>query len=100
MNRQLIASVKESFETRFGEMPLLIFSPGRINLIGEHTDYNEGYVFPAAIDKGIVLAIQKSEAGCSTAYALDVEALYSFEMEGLEPFGCGRLAKLCLGCGC
>ncbi|MGB2273741.1 MAG: galactokinase [Flavicella sp.] len=97
MNRQLIASVKESFETRFGEAPLLIFSPGRINLIGEHTDYNEGFVFPAAIDKGIVLAIQKSEASCSNAYALDMEALHSFGLEGLEPLAEGGWQNYVLG---
>jgi galactokinase len=97
MNRQLIASVKESFETRFGGDPLMIFSPGRINLIGEHTDYNDGFVFPAAIDKGIVLAIQKSDATCSDAYALDVEALHSFSLEGLEPLIAGGWQNYVLG---
>lgn len=97
MNRQLIASVKESFETRFGRGPLMVFSPGRINLIGEHTDYNEGFVFPAAIDKGIVLAIQKSDASWSDAYALDMEALHSFGLEGLEPLIAGGWQNYVLG---
>ncbi len=48
----------------------MIFSPGRINIIGEHTDYNDGFVFPAAVDKGIVAAIQKSDANTCTAYAV------------------------------
>ena len=42
--------------------PLMVFSPGRLNIIGEHTDYNEGFVFPAAIDKGIYAAFGKSDS--------------------------------------
>ena len=41
--------------------PLVVRSPGRINLIGEHTDYNNGFVLPAAIDKFILVAIQKRD---------------------------------------
>ncbi len=45
------------FQKRFGEAPALFTcAPGRVNLIGEHTDYNEGFVFPAAIDRHIVVA--------------------------------------------
>ena len=97
MNRQLITSVKESFEARFGGDPLLIFSPGRINLIGEHTDYNEGFVFPAAIDKGIVLAIQKSEDTLSNAVALDKDTLHTFGLEGLVPLVEGGWQNYVLG---
>lgn len=49
--------LKEQFTKRFGHEPSLYFSPGRINLIGEHTDYNGGFVFPGAVDKGITAAI-------------------------------------------
>jgi galactokinase len=51
--RETIAGL---FRQRFGSDPLLVRSPGRVNLIGEHTDYNEGFVLPAAVDKAIVLA--------------------------------------------
>jgi galactokinase len=44
------------FRQRFGAEPFLVRSPGRVNLIGEHTDYNEGFVLPAAVDKAIILA--------------------------------------------
>lgn len=47
------------FEKRFHCAPLLVKSPGRINLIGEHTDYNDGFVLPAAIDKYIHVGISK-----------------------------------------
>ena len=50
--------IQEKFRTLFGEEGELFASAGRINLIGEHTDYNGGYVFPGAIDKGIIAAIK------------------------------------------
>lgn len=59
MNHPLIKRVKESFQQRFGEEPHLFRSPGRVNVIGEHTDYNNGFVLPAAIDKAIYLGISK-----------------------------------------
>ena len=40
------------FQSHFSSSPLLAFAPGRINLIGEHTDYQEGFVFPAAVEIG------------------------------------------------
>jgi galactokinase len=48
MSAILIKDVKDTFINKFKIQPLLIFSPGRINIIGEHTDYNNGFVFPAA----------------------------------------------------
>ncbi|HID38967.1 MAG TPA: galactokinase family protein, partial [Calditrichaeota bacterium] len=42
--------IVKKFKELFKKEPMLIRSPGRINLIGEHTDYNDGFVFPAAID--------------------------------------------------
>lgn len=53
----LIQQISDKFRARFGVEPLLVMSPGRVNLIGEHTDYNEGFVLPAAIDKAVVFAI-------------------------------------------
>ena len=50
--------VTEKFQEIFGAGSELWTSPGRINLIGEHTDYNGGFVFPGAVDKGIVAAIR------------------------------------------
>lgn len=57
--------LKEEFFNRYGNRendPVLFYSPGRVNLIGEHTDYNGGYVFPCALDFGTYLAIRKSSS--------------------------------------
>lgn len=57
MNKLLIQSVKEKFSQRFGQQPRLFRSPGRVNIIGEHTDYNGGFVLPAAVDKAVYVGI-------------------------------------------
>ena len=51
--------IREKFNEKFGVEGELFASPGRINLIGEHTDYNGGFVFPGAIDKGMVAEIKQ-----------------------------------------
>lgn len=71
MNNEIGASVKENFLKRFNTTPLIVRSPGRVNIIGEHTDYNNGFVLPAAIDKAIYLGISKRDD--------DVILLYSEE---------------------
>jgi galactokinase len=58
MNAQ---DLKNTFKRLFNVEPILVRSPGRINIIGEHTDYNGGFVMPAAIDKAIYVAISKRE---------------------------------------
>ena len=57
----VLSKVRKIFYEHFGEPAFIARSPGRINLIGEHTDYNLGFVLPAAIDKAIYMAIQKRE---------------------------------------
>ncbi len=52
-----MTDLKQAFERRFGARPRIFRAPGRTNLIGEHTDYNEGYVLPAAIDRWTWVAI-------------------------------------------
>ena len=74
-----------------------MFSPGRINLIGEHTDYNDGFAFPAAINKGIALAISKSNSNTSNVYAFNKEELYEFKIENLKPLEGGGWRNYVLG---
>ena len=85
MSATLINDVKTKFINTFKTEPILVFSPGRINIIGEHTDYNDGFVFPAAVDKGIAAAIQKTDSDVSTAYALDMDSKIEFNLNTLKP---------------
>ncbi len=74
-----------------------IFSPGRINLIGEHTDYNNGFVMPAAIDKGIYLTISKSHSE-SKVVSLDMQASHAFSLkEDLSPLSNGGWKNYVIG---
>ena len=97
MSATLINEVKTKFIETFNQNPLLVFSPGRINLIGEHTDYNEGFVFPAAVDKGIAAAIEKSDSGSCTAIALDLDSTVKFELDKLKPSPEGSWENYLLG---
>jgi len=97
MNKKLVKKVKRSFEVQFKTKPLIVFSPGRINLIGEHTDYNDGFAFPAAINKGIALAISKSALNVSKVYAINKEELYEFTTENIKPLLDGGWRNYVLG---
>jgi galactokinase len=97
MNKKLIKKVKNCFLDQFKVQPLIVFSPGRINLIGEHTDYNDGFAFPAAINKGIALAIGKNNSNTSNAYAFNKEERYDFKIESLTPLEDGGWRNYVLG---
>ena len=97
MNKKLVKKVKNSFKNQFKTKPLIVFSPGRINLIGEHTDYNDGFAFPAAINKGIALAISKSALNVSKVYAINKEELYEFTTENIKPLLDGGWRNYVLG---
>lgn len=73
--------VADKFKEIFGDRAILFASPGRINLIGEHTDYNEGFVVPGAVDKGIVAAVRLNGTDRVRAYAMDLDELCEFGME-------------------
>ncbi len=71
-------NVSQAFAERYGTGATLYTSPGRINLIGEHTDYNGGYVFPGAVDKGIVAAVRPNGSDQCHVYSIDMneEAIF------------------------
>jgi galactokinase len=80
MNDLLIKKTIAFFEDSFRTEPQkIVLSPGRINIIGEHIDYNDGYVLPAAIDKIICFAFEKSNSNTSKIIAIDLDD--SFEIE-------------------
>ncbi|MFA5325854.1 MAG: galactokinase [Bacteroidales bacterium] len=78
--------VKERFEKIFGTTNCSLYAaPGRVNLIGEHTDYNSGYVLPASIDKGITVAISPYGTSKVDVYSLDYDQRVSFDINGEKP---------------
>ena len=72
--------LKSVFKQRFGNEGVVYTSPGRINLIGEHTDYNGGFVFPGAIDSGIYACIRLNGTDKVRAYSIDKEYYREFGM--------------------
>lgn len=78
-----LESLPKRFQMRFGSTPRLFCAPGRINIIGEHTDYSGGLVMPAAVDRWTVVAVAPNEGREITAASVSL---------GLEE--CGDLASL------
>ena len=72
--------VHASFKSHFGAAGSVYFSPGRINLIGEHTDYNGGFVLPGAIDKGMLAEIKVNGTDKIRAYSIDLNESVTFGM--------------------
>ena len=75
-----IKAIKDKFSSLFGNELRVYTSPGRVNLIGEHTDYNGGFVFPGAIDKGIYAAINPNGTDKIRAYSIDYQTMSEFGM--------------------
>ena len=79
-------AIRSQFFNHFNQHPsLVVKSPGRINLIGEHIDYNHGFVLPAAIDKYIEVAIAKRTDGAIHMVALDLGETIIVPMHNLQP---------------
>jgi galactokinase len=81
MNDILIQNTTAFFEKSFGSVPQkVVLSPGRINIIGEHIDYNDGYVLPAAIDKIICFAFEKNDSKKSKIIAIDLNEEFEIDL--------------------
>jgi galactokinase len=76
--------VLKHFSEKFSGSPKLYFSPGRINLIGEHIDYNDGFVMPAAIDKGIYFAIAENQTNTIDFYSIDFNEHFTISTENIQ----------------
>ncbi len=81
----MLEKITSVFTEKFAEQPTVFRSPGRINILGEHTDYNEGFVLPAAIDKSIYVAISKRTDNLVNLYACDFSETYSTDTEHIKP---------------
>ena len=89
--------IQAKFLELFGKEPLVIRSPGRINLIGEHTDYNDGFVMPAAVDKEIFFAIHSSGQARSVLYSVNYGERHEVDMDDLKPVKEPHWANFLLG---
>ncbi len=80
----LASAVKERFHSEFGEAPAFIVrAPGRVNLIGEHTDYNDGFVFPMAIDRATWIALRPRDDNRVRAISIDMDDRREFALDDL-----------------
>jgi galactokinase len=77
--------LRAEFEKRFGQPPEVVaVAPGRVNLIGEHTDYNEGFVFPAAIDRQLYVAAAVT-GGPTTLHSSELGEGHEFDANEVRP---------------
>ena len=85
MNQELSNRLKDRFLERFGTAPLLVRSPGRVNVIGEHTDYNNGFVLPAAIDKAIYIGLARRDDDEIVLYSEEFKEEHRSTVAGVTP---------------
>ena len=76
MESPIIKKLVNYYREIFNSKPLVLRSPGRVNIIGEHTDYNEGFVLPAAIDKAVYVAVEKREDDQIILHSIDFKDKY------------------------
>jgi galactokinase len=80
------AALRAEYRRLFGEPPArLVRAPGRVNLIGEHTDYNDGFVLPAAIERDVLMAAAPSGGSSLVVVTTDFERQAEFDLEHLAP---------------
>lgn len=82
-----LEDVYERFKALYGPDPLLVKAPGRVNLIGEHTDYNQGIVLPAAVTLYVYMAIQVRDDDRIELFSEDIGEAYSTQLPNLKPSG-------------
>ena len=85
MANERIDILTSSFRENFGSDPeSLVTAPGRVNLIGEHTDYNDGFVFPVAIDRDIMVACRPRDGKLVRVHSLDFDAMVEFSLNDIN----------------
>ena len=82
-----MSQIKEIFIEKYQHQPTLFTAPGRINIIGEHTDYNLGFVLPAAIDKAITYAVAPNSLDSIRLMAADLGEDVSISINEVKPVG-------------
>jgi galactokinase len=77
--------IAQEFQQRFGSTShAIVRAPGRVNLIGEHTDYNDGFVLPMAIDRAIWIALRPRDDGRVIVHSLDFDQTLEFALNDLK----------------
>lgn len=79
-----LENIASAFRDKFSSQPLLVQGCGRINIIGEHTDYNEGFVLPASINRYIYFAIAENGTNECHFHALDINDSYQFSLSDIK----------------
>lgn len=87
--KNYVDSLRISFKKLYAtsQEPLIVRSPGRVNIIGEHTDYNNGFVLPAAIDKAAYIAMSLRDDDEIHLQAQDLNETFSIDLNNLKPVG-------------
>jgi len=85
INQQMKEKLVHSFQKKFNEKPIVVRSPGRVNIIGEHTDYNNGFVLPAAIDKAIYVGISPRNDELIKLYSGEFDESFETAVNELKP---------------
>ncbi|MBQ0015498.1 MAG: galactokinase [Bacteroidales bacterium] len=80
----IMKSLQQQFLSRFGAEGMVYAAPGRINLIGEHTDYNGGFVFPGAIAQCMTAVVRPNGTRMIRAYALDLDSYAEFSLDDMK----------------
>lgn len=89
--------IQSKFKEIFNREPLIVRAPGRINLIGEHTDYNDGFVMPAAVDKEIFFGIAASDDQRSVFYSINYNERFEVDLHDPKPVTNPQWANFLLG---
>ena len=97
---KLVQQTRKQFESRYAQTPQWIAAaPGRVNLIGEHTDYNNGFVFPMAIDRYVVMAggPRESDDKSIRLYSAMMDQSATVKIGKTEQKQCRCLGTICTG---
>ncbi|MGZ3845014.1 MAG: galactokinase [Flavisolibacter sp.] len=85
INQLMKEKVLQDFQRNFDEEPTIVRSPGRVNIIGEHTDYNNGFVLPAAIDKAVYVAVSPRSDDMIKLYSGEFDESFETSLKKLKP---------------
>ena len=78
------SKIKDIFQNKYNNnADVIAYAPGRVNIIGEHTDYNDGFVLPMAIDMGTTVAIAKRDDNEINVYAQTIDDSLSFTLDDI-----------------